>query len=178
MGLLDDGHTIATEINESGDFREAVYEILFKIEDRLHEIEISPGGSGASSQQTQVPQGGGTNFTKLPKLQLRRFNGKPHQFQEFWDSFNASVDSYPNLNDAMKLEYLKSQCEGAAYQAVAGFELSDANYKTVVDILKGRFGQTQTILDSHIDALTTMNPLGKNADIADIRKFYDTVETH
>ena len=178
LGLLDDEHTIATEINESGDFREAVYEILFKIEDKLREIEITPGGSAASSRQTQGPHGGGTSFTKLPKLQLRKFNGKPHKFQEFWDSFHASVDSNPNLNDALKLEYLKSQCEGAAYQAVAGFELSDANYKTVVDILKGRFGQRQTILDSHIDALTTMNPLGKNADIAEIRKFYDTVETH
>ena len=49
---------------------------------------------------------------------------------------------------------------------MAGFELSDANYKTVVDILKGRFGQRQTILDSHIDTLTTMNRLAKNTDIA------------
>ena len=45
---------------------------------------------------------------------------------------------------------------------MAGFELSDANYKTVVDILKGRFGHRQTILDSHIDALLTINTLGKD----------------
>ena len=114
---------------------------MFKIKDKLHEIEITPGGSGASSKQAQGPHEGETSFTKLPKLQLRKFNGKPHKFQEFWDSFHAPVDSILNLNDALKLEYLKLQCEGAAYQAVAGFELSDTNYKTIVDILNGRFGQ-------------------------------------
>ena len=177
LGLLDDEDTIAAEINESGEFRESVYEILFKIEDKLRKIEITPGGSGVPNQASGV-QGGGASFTKLPKLQLRKFNGKPHKFQEFWDSFHASVDSNPNLSDALKLEYLKAQCEGTAYQAVAGFELSDANYKTVVDILKGRFGQRQTILDSHIDALLSINTLGRHADIADVRKFYDTVEAH
>ena len=61
---------------------------------------------------------------------------------------------------------------------MAGFELSDANYETVVDILKGRFGKRQTILDSHIDALLSINALGRHADIADVWKFYDTVEAH
>ena len=35
--------------------------------------------------------------------------------------------------EALQFEYLKEQCEGTAYQAVAGFELSDASYKTVVE---------------------------------------------
>ena len=143
----------------------------------MRKIEITQGGSGVPNQASGV-QGGGASFTKLSKLLFRKFNGKPHKCQEVWDSFHASVDSNPNLSDALKLECLKAQCEGTAYQAVAGFELSDANYKTVVDILKGRFGQRQTILDSHIDALLSVNTLGRHADIADVRKFYDTVEAH
>ena len=47
-----------------------------------------------------------------------------------------------------------------------------------MDMLKGRFEQRHTILDSHIDALLSINALGKHADIADVRKFYDTVEAH
>ena len=177
LGLLDDEDTIAAEINESGEFRESVYKILFIIEDKLRKIEIKPGGIGIPNQTSGV-QGGGASFTKLPELQLRKFNGKPRKFQEFWDSFHASVYSNPILSDALKLEYLKAQCEGTAYQVVAGFELSDANYKTVVDILKGRFGQRQTILGSYIDALLSINTLGRHADIADVRKFYDIVEAH
>ena len=78
----------------------------------------------------------------------------------------------------MKLEYLKTQCEGAAYQAIAGLELSDSNYEVAIDILKGRFGQRQVILNSHIDALMKINALHKITDVSEVRRFYDTVEIH
>ena len=35
LGLLDNEDDIAAEINESGEFKETVYEILFKIDDKL-----------------------------------------------------------------------------------------------------------------------------------------------
>ena len=126
LGLLDDEDNIATEINELGELRESFYEILLKIEDKLCKIEITPGGNGVPNQAPGGRGGGGTSVKKFAKLQLRQFNGKPQKFQEFWDSFHASVDSNPNLRDALKLEYLKAQREGTAHQAVAGFELSDA----------------------------------------------------
>ena len=52
-----------------------------------------------------------------------------------------SVENNETLSPVIKLEYLETQCEGPAYQAIAGLELSDANYQIAVDILKGRFGQ-------------------------------------
>ena len=66
LGLLDNEDAIAAEINESGEFRETVYEILLKIHDKLRKIEVTLGGSGAQNQ-TPVGQGGGGSFTKLPK---------------------------------------------------------------------------------------------------------------
>ena len=125
LGLLDDEDNIATEINELGEFRESFYEILLKIEDKLCKIEITPGEMGYQIKPLEVG-GGGKSVKKFAKLELRQFNGKPQKFQEFWDSFHASVDSNPNLRDALKLENLKAQREGTAHQAVAGFELSDA----------------------------------------------------
>ena len=79
-----------------------------------------------------------------------------HHFQEFWDSFRVSVENNKTVSPAIKLEYLKSQCEGPASQAIAGLELSDANYQNDVDILEGSFGQRQIILNSHIDELLTL----------------------
>ena len=75
------------------------------------------------------------------------------------------------------MEYLKTQCEGPAYQAIAGLELSDANHQIAVDILKGRFGQRQTILNSHIDALLKLDPV-KSGDVIELMKFYDAIEIH
>ena len=88
LGLLNDEDIIATEINESGEFKESVNETLLKIENKLRKMEITPGGSGIPNQASGS-QGGGTSFTKLPKLQLRKFNGKSNKFEEFWNSFHA-----------------------------------------------------------------------------------------
>ena len=90
-------------------------------------------------------QGGAGIYAKLPKLELRKCFGKAHHFQEFWDSFRVSVENKKTLSPAIKLEYLKTQSEGPAHQAIAGLELSDANYQIAVEILKDRFGQRQII---------------------------------
>ena len=88
-----------------------------------------------------------------------------------------SVDNNKTLSPTIKLEYLKTQCEGPAYQAIADLELSDANYQIAVDILKGRFGQRQIISNSHIDALLKIN-LVKSGDVIELRKFYGAIEIH
>ena len=43
--------------------------------------------------------------------------------------------------------------------------------------MKGRFGQRQIILNSHIDALLKVNPV-KCGDVIELRKFYDASEIH
>ena len=113
-------------------------------------------------------------YAKLPKLELRKFFGKVHRL---WDSFRVSVENNKTLGPALKLEYLKTQCEGSAYQAIAGLELSDANYQIAVDILKGRLGQRQIILNSPIDALLKINAV-KSGDVIILRKIYDAIEIH
>ena len=176
LELIDDEEEILREIDEAGSFSENVHKILIEIEDKLQSLEVPQNGNAPGNASS--PQGGASCFTKLPKLQLRKFYGKLHKWQEFWDSFRASVDNNSNLNDAMKLEYLKCQCEGAAYQAIAGLELTNDNYEVAVNVLKQRFGQRQDILNAHMDALLYINTVHKNAEISELRKFYDTVETH
>ena len=176
LELIDDEEEILREIDEAGSFSENVHKILIEIEDKLQSLEVSQNGNAPGNASS--PQGGASCFAKLPKLQLRKFYGKLHKWQEFWDSFCASVDNNSNLNDAMKLEYLKCQCEGAAYQAIAGLELTNDNYEVAVNVLKQRFGQRQDILNAHMDALLYINTVHKNAEISELRKFYDTVETH
>ena len=88
------------------------------------------------------------------------------------------MNAKQSLSPILKLEYLTTQCEGAAYQAIAGLELSNSNYKVAIDILKGRVGQRQIILNSHTDALMKINALPKTADVSEVRRFYDTLEIY
>ena len=174
LDLLETEQDSDHEIDESSKFCERIYTTLLQIDDKLKQLDITASGGG-NGNSAQPFQGGAGAYTKLPKLQLRKFYGKAHEWTEFWDSFKASVDANQGLSPVLTLEYLKIQCKGAAYQAIAGLELSDSNYEVAIDILKDRFGQRQIILNSHIDALMKINALYKIADVSEVRRFYDTV---
>ena len=140
LDLIKKEDEIEHEINESANCSKRIHEILIQIEKTLSSLTLQTShntngsGSSDSSGASSGAHGGAGIYTKLPKLELRKFFGKGHRFQEFLDSFQVSVDSNKTLSPAIKLEYLKTQCEGPANQAIAGLELSDANYQIAADI--------------------------------------------
>ena len=139
--MIEKEDEIQHEINESANFSKGIHEILIQIEEKFLGLILQTShnangnGNSNSSGASSGAHGGAGIYTKLPKLELRKFFGKAHPFQEFWDSFRVSVDNDKALRPAIKLKYLKTQCEGPACQAIASLELSDANYQIAVDIL-------------------------------------------
>ena len=83
------------------------------------------------------------NAARLPKLQLRYYNGELTKWTSFWQSFEAAVDCNPDLSGVENFNYLSSLFEGVAREAIAGLSLTEANYKEAVATLKKRFGGTQ-----------------------------------
>ena len=73
-----------------------------------------------------------------------------------------------------KYTYLKAQLQGEAARAVAGFPLMDRTYLHSVEILKERLGETQTIVNAHMQALMDLSP-PKNI-MKDLRAFHDSIE--
>lgn len=59
---------------------------------------------------------------------------------------------------------------------MAGFLLTDVNYSHFIEILKERFGQTQKVVNAHMQALLNL-PMPINT-MADLRVFYDSIESH
>ena len=45
--------------------------------------------------------------TKLPKLELKTFDGSILNWQQFWDRFQSSIDSNSNINSVDKFAYLQ-----------------------------------------------------------------------
>ena len=128
----------------------------------------SSGSHGSMASQASV--------SRLPKLNLPSFSGDPLCWQTFWDSFSAAVDSSPALSGVQKFNYLRTLLQGEAARAVAGFPLTDANYSHSVEILKERFGQTQKIVNAHMQSLLNL-PNPRNT-LTDLRAFYDSTESH
>ena len=109
---------------------------------------------------------------------MKKLYGEAHLCQEFWDSFKSSIDDNKNLSTIDKFNCLKNLLESNAYSTIAGFSLSAANYSTALDLLHKRYGQKQIFVNSHVGSILKMQPLHYNAEIAQVRKFYDTPETH
>ena len=108
---------------------------------------------------------------KLPKLELRKFNGKICEWQEFWDGFSSSIDNNEKLSHVDKFAYLSELLEEPAKSTIAGFSLSGANYKSAVKLLKKRFDKKTAVQPAHVNELIQLSPVFKEGDTARTSKF-------
>lgn len=92
------------------------------------------------------------------------------------DSFEAAVHSNPNLGGTQKFTYLKAQLMEDASRAVTGFPLTNRNYEQAITLLRERFGQSNKIINAHMQALLDLpKPV---YELSSLQAFYDTMENH
>lgn len=60
--------------------------------------------------------------SRLPKLEWEKYRGDILKFSEFWDKFEANIDSR-NLKDVEKFSYLIGSLEGPVLNLSAGWQL-------------------------------------------------------
>ncbi len=186
LGELDEEEEINKEIDESTDIRGSIFEGLEKIEIKFKDFDeerseqsSEEGGDERSSvspaasvnQQKQVT-------TKLPKLYMKKFNGDPKQWQQWWDSFSAAVHDNTVISNIDKFTYLRSLVESTAAYAIAGLQITSANYYTAIDILKERFAQKDLIINSHMECLLSLAKVGSMNEPHKVREIYDKIETN
>ena len=90
---------------------------------------------------------------------MKKFNGNLTTWTTFWDSFEATVHTNPNLNNIDKFNYLNSLLEGSAAEAISGLSLTASNYEEAMAVLKKHFGNSQLIINKHMDALLSLDPV-------------------
>lgn len=76
---------------------------------------------------------------KLPKLEVKKFNGELIEWLPFWAQFQKIYDD-SQIDDADKSQYLfQSMIEGTrAHDLVIGYPQNAANYPKMVAALKER----------------------------------------
>jgi len=113
-------------------------------------------------------------ITRLSKQSLPTFSSDPHQWQPFWDSFDAAINANTALSGVQKFNYLCELVQGDAARVIAGFSFTDQKYTHSVDLLKSRYGQSYKIINAHMDA--SLN-LGKPSNsLSSLQAFHDTIE--
>ncbi|XP_061717738.1 uncharacterized protein LOC133525496 [Cydia pomonella] len=113
--------------------------------------------------------------SKLPKMELARFNGNILNWHTFWDQFESNIDNR-DLKDVDKLLYLQSVLDGEAKRALEGLDITNKNYQIAVNTLKERFGKTSTVVDAHYTALYNIKAADKS--VLDSRRAYNEIERH
>ncbi|XP_074611009.1 uncharacterized protein LOC141865576 [Acropora palmata] len=154
---------IEREIEESDRFRGELNQVVLRLEEVLNPSMHSagPASTGASSQNENAqPANPVHNMkAKLPKLKVKRFNGRLQDWQEFWDSFQSSIDGNDNLSAVDKFSYLKSLVQEPARSTIAGFALTAVNYDAAVQALKKRYGKEIAIQRAHVNDLLNLSPV-------------------
>ena len=183
LELIDDEGAIEAEVMESSELTDDITWAMVRIESKLKSLEINSPSVPQQSHSTGNPnahheaQPSGA-AARLPKLELKRFNGRPEDWQAFIDCFDSAVHSNPKLNNIDKMNYLKSLVEGPAAAAIKGLLLTSANYKVARDILEQRYGNKQLIINAHMDNLLKLPVVSSVTDIKGIRQLYDKTEIH
>uniref|UniRef100_A0A914HMN6 Gag protein n=1 Tax=Globodera rostochiensis TaxID=31243 RepID=A0A914HMN6_GLORO len=122
------------------------------IEGALGLSEIGDGGpipqpptQSNVNQQVSYPR----HDVTLPPITLPKFSGESREWPLFWKLFESSVESL-QIEDFKKHIYLLGCLpeRSIARRAIDLYPPSDENYPRVVDILKKRFGDEKTMIES------------------------------
>jgi hypothetical protein len=178
LELTPDGE-LDHEVEMADEYSEKISLTIIEIDDSLQPPvppPISPPAVPAYAHHRSISPS--APRVKLPKLTIKKFDGDLTKWVSFWDAFEASIHVNSQLTDIDKFNYLRSFLESAAYEAISGLTLTSANYSEAVDTLKRRFGNSQLIINKHMDALLALPSVTSHNDLKGLRHLYDSVESH
>ena len=160
---------------------------ILKRNDKFHKILVKIGSCLYSSKQLEsefsslsIHSSNNTSNKvkiKLPKLELFKFNGDITMWQTFWDQFNSSFHYNEDIRDVNKFNYLPSFICDEAREMISELAPTSSNYKTAVDILQKRYGNTQVWISSFMNKFVTLAKLKNDKDIKALRKLLDQTES-
>uniref|UniRef100_A0A5S6QNZ5 Ty3 transposon capsid-like protein domain-containing protein n=1 Tax=Trichuris muris TaxID=70415 RepID=A0A5S6QNZ5_TRIMR len=117
---------------------------------------------------------------RLPKLELKRFNGDIDQWLSFWISF-AQIHEDDSIAPEDKFQYL-IQCmdeNSRARELVESFPPTAGNYAKVIESLKSRFGRTELLVEVYVRKMLSL--ILRNAVRAEplkLSSLYDKLESY
>ena len=63
-----------------------------------------------------------------------------------------------------------------ALETISGLTLSSQNYSEAIDLLKNRYGNPQTLINSYMEQFVNLEAVTKTNDVIRLRKVFNKVE--
>ena len=151
-------------------WQQVTYEIkvqqsVLELDRALKAFQPLPAPPPVQQVQPPVPPvlGGITNI-KLPKLDIRKFDGDFTEWNSFWEVFEISVHLNTDLRPIQKFSYLKNLLLEEPLELISGFKLLADNYTQAVDLLKSTYGKKGEIKLSLVRKLLDAEEPKNNAE--------------
>lgn len=117
------------------------------------------------------------NKTRLPTIDIPKFDGSWEKWLPFRDTFTSMVHNNQTLPTIDKLHYLRWALVGDAHKLIDSLEITAENYATAWDMVSKRYKNDKTIIQHHVQALIDFPCITKESHIA-LRQLADTVQQH
>jgi len=162
------------------DYEERYRLAKVKVENFMEE-KASETQSQTSSSDEASHHGVGIKRTyKLPKIEIRKFNGEIKEWLGFWSQFQK-IHEDAQLHNSDKFQYLaQAMVPGTrAYHLVNSYPQSAENYPLVIAALQDRFGDKVMLTEVYVRQLLKLviRNVGKGKPVA-LSTMYDELESH
>ena len=171
--LVDEENTMEKIMQESVEFELYSKENLLLINEFIDKCRLE----GKTPKLSTVDSKRFETSIKLPRIEIKKFNGELTQWKSFIDTFEAAIDK-SSLSDVEKFNYLKGYLLGNALKTIEGLSLTNENYPKALDLLRDRYGNVQMIISAHMSELLKLQPITSEEDVSYLRLFYDNIESH
>ena len=114
--------------------------------------------------------------TKLPDLQISKFEGTHLDWVRFWSLFQTQIDKAP-LSDEAKFSYLKELVLPKVRSLIEKLPVDEEGYKRAKIILQQRYGDPAEVVNAHVQQIFAL-PTIHGTSRPKIHEFYDQLLCH
>ena len=182
ISALDDD--ILNEMAEDNLQEEMEIATLFEIEigkelDKFKDILSKYKDPNSGTVKRLLSESHGGIGVKLPKIYIKQFTGDPIKWQQFEDTFDATITRNGSISEVEKFTYLRGYLSGEAEKCIEGITLTGDNFERAMTLLRERYGNPQLIISTRMDNLIKLEKnSGYRAPIKELRNIYDKIESH
>jgi hypothetical protein len=152
----DDIHTCEEYIDKT---KRAIQRASRRIDDSLSVSTTRLSIDGPTQRHAPTLSSSVSRSVKLPTIKLEPFRGDVETWSRFWEQFRSSVDEDTSLSVINKHVFLRGYLEGEPKMLVDGIAVTANTYELTKKILLARYGDTNRIIQAHLDFLQSLPPV-------------------
>jgi len=176
-------------ILESSTVDEAPQETLSDDQDKINDlyahissvietlIPLEEPKSPTAGSVGELAHTSATAHVRLPKLELKHFDGTQAHWVSYINLFDTSVHHNPSVSNVAKLQYLIGSLSGEALNLIKSLNITPANYLVAYDLLRSRYHNTQRLQALHLNNLLDLPSISASAPHS-VRTFLNSFLEH